>query len=113
MGYVTPHDARSPRGTWKLVEVLIDEGESPKDGPAKFSLALGYWQDEPCLAVRWNGYEGSPVGNPQSRGLATWFILPTDFNQPVMSLVPPEQRDITESLLKRAGGQNSIRFPRG
>jgi hypothetical protein len=26
--------------------------------------------------MRWNGNEESPLGNPQSRGLATWFIVP-------------------------------------
>jgi hypothetical protein len=39
-------------------------------------------------AVRWNGYEGSGVGNPQARGRATWFILPTEFNRPALPLVP-------------------------
>jgi hypothetical protein len=46
--------------------MLIDQGESPAGGaPAKFSMAMGYWEETPCLAVRWNGYEGSGVGNPQ------------------------------------------------
>ncbi len=28
------------------------------------------------LAIRWNGRADAEIGNPQSRGLATWFIVP-------------------------------------
>ena len=28
------------------------------------------------LAMRWNGNKENPLGNPQSRGLSTWFIVP-------------------------------------
>lgn len=34
--------------------------------------------------MRWNGDEENPIGNPQSRGLATWFILPEKYIEAVL-----------------------------
>jgi len=101
MTYISPKDAVAPRGSWRLEDVLIDQGESPPDGqPAKFSMATGYWEETPCLAIRWNGYEGSGVGYPQTIGHATWFILPTEVNRPMLAMIPPETRHKAETFLK-------------
>ncbi len=68
--YIPPTTVTSPRQKWILIKVLVDEGEG---GTA---IAVGRWEDKPVLAIRWNGDEEGPVGTPQSRGLATWFIIP-------------------------------------
>ena len=63
----------SPKGRWRLGEVIYRDEE--------WSVAEGQWDGGPngrwhdVLAIRWNGKEGE-LGNPQSRGLPTWFILP-------------------------------------
>ena len=81
MTYVKPQNVTSPRNRWRLRRVLHDGGEG------SWSAAEGQWDDEglwgEVLAVRWNGCSGSEIGNPQSRGLATWFILPDELEHPV------------------------------
>ena len=71
MAYQDPKNVDSPRGRWRLIEVLRNGGDESD------SLAVGMWDGRPALAMRWNGSsEEQGVGNPQSRGLPTWFILP-------------------------------------
>ncbi len=71
MAYQDPNKVDSPRGRWRTIEVLRTTGDG---GDA---LAVGMWDGDPRLAMRWNGSgEESGVGSPQSRGLPTWFILP-------------------------------------
>ena len=36
------------------------------------------------LAMRWNGTDDNVIGNPQSRGLPTWFIVPREFRLAVL-----------------------------
>jgi hypothetical protein len=81
--YVRPSDVHAPKRHWSLVAVLFDGGPSDLENETKnqgnsspSSLAIGRWDNEPVLAMRWNGNEASPLGNPQSRGLPTWFIIP-------------------------------------
>jgi hypothetical protein len=68
--YVKPSDVQSPKRHWSLIHVIFDGGENGS------SLAIGRWDNKPALAMRWNGNSGSPLGNPQSRGLPTWFVVP-------------------------------------
>ena len=81
MSYVKPQDVSSPRNRWWLRRVLHDGGEG------SWSAADGQWDNEglwsDVLAVRWNGSSGPGIGNPQSRGLATWFIVPNELEHPV------------------------------
>ncbi len=86
-GYVPPMDVTAPRRRWTLVEVLVDFGER------EAVLALGRWEGSPVLAVRWNGDSERPIGNPQSRGMATWFILPEHFYRGILGSVPREDRE--------------------
>ena len=66
-----PKDVVSPKGRWTTIEVLVDGTDTGKG----HSLVLGKWDDEPALGMRWDG-DGKGVGNPQSRGLGVWFIVP-------------------------------------
>jgi hypothetical protein len=76
--YVIPIEVISPKRQWTLVSVLYDRGENHA------AVAMGLWDDRPVLAMRWNGGEGNRIGNPQSRGLATWFIVPDEFKHAVL-----------------------------
>lgn len=74
--YVRPADVHAPKRHWALACVLFDGGPSGKNNPSPSSLAIGRWDNEPVLAMRWNGNDENPLGNPQSRGLPTWFVVP-------------------------------------
>lgn len=95
INYVKPEDCHSPRAHWTLVLVLDDLG------PSQYSLALGRWDGVPRLALRWNGNEEeAPVGNPQSRGLPTWFVLPHECEGLLLPLVPAGKQAMVRDFLK-------------
>jgi len=73
MAYIDPRMVTSPRGRVSDLKIMFDGGEG------SYSVASLHWDDEPAIAVRWNGGDAAPfqgLGNPQSRGIPTWFILP-------------------------------------
>ena len=70
MSYIKPEDVTSPKKIWQLDKILYDGGEG------KWSAAEGQWDGETVLAIRWNGSKDKPIGNPQSTGYPTWFIVP-------------------------------------
>jgi hypothetical protein len=87
------------RARWKLIDVLYSGG----NGGA--SLAIGEWDEERVLAMRWNGHsnqDNSGVGNPQSRGLPTWFILPSWASAGVLSssVIPEAKLALARALLE-------------
>ncbi len=67
---IQPNDVISPQQHWRL-EKVVYQGD-----PESFSVAIGKWDDQPRLAVRWNATDWRPLGNPSSSGHPTWFILP-------------------------------------
>ena len=73
MGYIPAKEVTSPKANLKLVLVVSDPGPSV-DGKYVESHALGFWDDAPVVLSRWNGTDTTPVGNPQSRGLPTWYV---------------------------------------
>ena len=98
--YVKPGDVHAPKRHWSLIHVLFDGGEDRHDGSGTgSSLAIGRWDNKPVLAMRWNGSEKNPLGNPQSRGLATWFIVP---DQHVKQILETEHYGFSDSKLKFA-----------
>jgi hypothetical protein len=81
-----PKNVVSPRSRWDLARVLYDEGDG------SYAVALGYWDDEPAVGMRWNGQsEGN--GFPQSSGYATWFILPPDLKDTILETLPLNAAD--------------------
>lgn len=85
MKYIPPDEVLSPKQSWTLIAVL-DEGEGELD----CALAIGRWSDKRInrgvvLAMRWNGTADNPNGNPQSRGLPTWFIVPEKYNEALLT----------------------------
>ena len=76
--YVRPEEVIGPKRSWQLVQVLFDGGPSGTqiEGLTGTALAIGRWEGKPKLAIRWNGNGSNRIGNPQSRGVPTWFVLP-------------------------------------
>lgn len=75
--WIEPNDVRSPRNRLKKLCVFRN------NGPGNWSAAWVQWDDGDhqqkwSLAVRWNGSDGTPRGNPTSSGHATWFIVPDE-----------------------------------
>ena len=101
MTYTVADQVRSPRAQWTLIQVLIDQGESDEN-QGRWSLAVGEWDGQRRLAARWNGTDERPAGNPQSRGIATWFVMPPEFEKPLMAIVPPEKLALAKALLNIA-----------
>jgi hypothetical protein len=80
--YVDPIPVDSPRANWKLKEVIMNTGQGG------WSVAHGFWDEVPVVGVRWNGSDSDTgQGNPQSRGHATWFILPDGLKKSVLDEV--------------------------
>src|ERR1035437_4366803 len=77
--YKTPSEVVSPKKNWGLIAVLDDEGT--EGGSA---LAIGRWDGKVALAMRWNGDDARPNGNPQSRAVPTWFIVPDKFCEDIL-----------------------------
>ncbi len=94
MGYVDPASVDSPKGKIRSVTVLhndLDKG---------WAVAEVDYENEPRIGLRWNGWEGEPgIGNPQSRGHPTWFLVPAEFEDVV--------RQRAEELAK--DGSNKLR----
>jgi len=107
--YTPPQEVRSPKRQWSLISVLYDKGE---DGP---SVAVGTWEGEPVLAMRWNGNAQNPIGNPQSRGLPTWFIIPAEFREAILKklkdVAPEKELRAREHFMDSTVLINTIAMP--
>jgi hypothetical protein len=70
MSYVRPEEVVSPKSrVGGVIEVIHDPGEG------RMSVARVLWDEEEVIAARWNGSDERPLGNPVSRGHATWFVV--------------------------------------
>ena len=100
--YILPEKVTSPRLRWSLIAVL-DDGASPGATAPWVSFALGRWDNDPCLAMRWNGNDENPIGNPQSRGLPTWFILPQGkVTEAILGILPTEKGKLARNFLPKS-----------
>lgn len=85
MSYVKPDLVRSPKNKVSDLEVIYDGGENG------WSLAKMKWEGEEAIGLRWNGGSDDPrfpgIGNPQSRGVPTWFILPDEVAEVVIDML--------------------------
>jgi len=90
---VRPQDVRSPKEHWVLLDVLLETKE--------WSLAVGEWDGERCLAARWNGDDERPKGNPVSHGMPTWFVLPRKVADLLLAsdLIPENKKNISRTYL--------------
>lgn len=97
---VLPGQVLSPMRRWSLVDVLLDEGDGE---PA---VAAGRWEGEPVLAMRWNGDADNRIGNPQSRGLPVWFVVPATFEEAILKRIEelvPDKRPLIRSFFQNPG----------
>jgi hypothetical protein len=70
MSYIGPEEVLSPRKrVGRIIEVIHDPGENG------MSVARIVWDEEPVVAIRWNGNSEQPLGNPMSRRQPTWFVV--------------------------------------
>ena len=51
------------------MEVIHDPGAN------RMTVARILWNEKEVVATRWNGNDERPLGNPISRGHATWFVV--------------------------------------
>jgi hypothetical protein len=88
-----PTQVISPKLHWQLIDVLYDGGAG---NPA---VAIGRWDGKVVVAMRWNGTgKDNPIGNPQSRGLSTWFVMPDEFAELILSKTPKEKRAVAKNF---------------
>jgi hypothetical protein len=95
VAYIDPALVTSPKGAISDLEIIHDGGEQqntegmPDGWKVGWSLAKLKWHGSPTYAMRWNGGTNvnSPLGNPQSRGIATWFVLPMEVGTTVEGLL--------------------------
>src|SRR5277367_6648301 len=82
MAYQNPNLVKSPKGAVTHLRVLWDGGEQlPASG-------------------NWGGWSIAEIGNPQSRGNATWFILPKPLQDAIRARLkdapdPDRARELT------------------
>ena len=79
MAYVEPATVLAPKASIRSVEILYNAG------PGGWSVASIDWEGSEAIGIRWNGKDGPGIGNPQSRGNATWFILPDELKETILS----------------------------
>jgi hypothetical protein len=77
MNFTSPETVLSPKDKVSDLRILVDTGE---DG---WSLADLRWEGTRRLGIRWNGNSSNRIGNPQSRGIPTWFLVPQDAEAPL------------------------------
>lgn len=98
MPYIPPEEVISPKASWTLVDVVLNRGQG------KGAYAIGLWDRRRRIAFRWNGTDESPLGNPQSRGLATWVMLEPLLHDAILDIVAeknPEKLSIMKAFLGR------------
>ena len=105
MPYIDPSKVHSPKHSWgQNHTVLIDTGSGG------WSAAEGTWDDRPCLGLRWNGSDDhQSIGNPQSRGNPTWWIVPDELTGALrreIELLKKSKGLVTCSITKPDGYQH-------
>ena len=96
---VNPKDVRSPKSRINgEITVLFTKYDA--NNSYSFSIARLNWDGKDCLAARWNGAKDNSgdIGNPQSRGLPTWFILHESLYLGIADLLEIEETSNGESI---------------
>jgi len=97
MPYVDPNTVQSPRGSVEDIHVVYDKGPTE----LSWSIAQLKWNNEPAVGIRWNGDVNKPgSGQPQSRGNATWFIVPSEIADALVETAKRLSKDEHRTLLE-------------
>lgn len=68
--HIPPEQVISPRSrVGEVLEVIHDPGAG------HMAVARIRWDGDPVIAIRWNGNDEQPLGNPVSRGRPTWVVV--------------------------------------
>ncbi|SRR5579859_169680 len=91
--HTVPETVLSPKGAVANLHILQNTGEGG------WALASMQWEGRDSLGIRWNGTPENPIGNPQSRGIPTWFILPDEvaakLRDPALGGLDESNADVT------------------
>ena len=95
MAYIDPGTVQSPKGRVANIDVLYDKG------PTEFSWSIARmkWDGSDAVGIRWNG-DQSNGGSPQSRGNATWFIVPSEIADAVVEAAAALETEKDKALLE-------------
>jgi len=93
--YIPPEDVRSPREAGiSNMRVLYNGGPSnPATDDYRWSAATFEWYGEEALGVRWNGHSEGMAGNPQSRGMPIWFIVPDEIRGVILEEIERNKQE--------------------
>jgi hypothetical protein len=96
MAYIEPATVLAPKTSVRSVEILYSTGNGG------WAVARVGWEGLERVGIRWNGAEDGPgIGNPQSRGNATWFILPEELDKVILDRVDELNMSGPGGLLER------------
>lgn len=96
-----PETVSAPKQHWNLIAVLDDNVSDGRPNSSSCALAVGRWDGQAVLAIRWNGKTDEDLGNPQSRGLPTWFIVPSQYNEALLTMggLKPDKLTLARAFL--------------
>jgi hypothetical protein len=67
------------------MDVQYDGGPSDADADDyRWTAATFNWYGNRVVGMRWNGHAKGMIGNPQSRGNPTWFIVPDELADAIL-----------------------------
>lgn len=70
--------------------------------PETMAIALGMWDGTPVIALRWNGTDERPIGHPQSRGLATWFVVERGpYTEAMIEALPTAEKELVRNFITK------------
>ena len=88
MSYIAPEQVTAPQEHWTLHRVLIP------GGAGETAYALGTWDGERCIGIRWNGTDDNEIGWPRVFVNPCWHILDNRLADAVIALLPDYRQKI-------------------
>lgn len=90
MSYIDPKMVISPKARISNLDVVYNGKENG------WSLAKMKWDGNDVVGMRWNGgskdHRFPNIGNPQSRGVPTWFILPEAVANVILDMLKLQEK---------------------
>ena len=97
--YLRPEEVLSPKShVGGVIEVIHDPGEN---GMVVARILWGQREKVEMIAARWNGNSNRPLGNPVSRGRATWFVVDDYFAESVEQAARTAAKHSPNSLVSK------------
>ena len=96
MAYIEPATVLAPKNSVRSLEIVYSTANGG------WSVARVGWEGTARVGIRWNGTQDGPgIGNPQSRGNATWFLLPEELEKAILDRVDELSMGGPGGLLER------------